>query len=153
MGANLFIVGDAKQGIYRFRGADVAVFRRIQDDITHNGGGAINLDLTFRAHAPLLDLTNRLLASLMRETGDPAHPYRVPFAPLTAYRQQPRKGTREPFIEFHLGAGDADSGRRAAAAALATRLHELHAQEEFEWGDVALLFRASTAFPVYEDAL
>lgn len=157
VGANLFIVGDAKQGIYRFRGADVTVFRRIQDDITHNGGGAIDLDLTFRAHAALLDLINHLLAPLMGETGDPAHPYRVPyrvpFAPLTAYRQQPRKGTREPFIEFHLGAGDADSGRRAAAAALATRLHELRAQEEFEWGDVALLFRASTAFPVYEDAL
>ncbi len=151
--ANLFIVGDAKQGIYRFRGADVAVFRRIQDDITHNGGGAINLDLTFRAHAPLLDLTNRLLASIMSEADDPARPHRVPFAPLTAHRQQPRKGTREPFIEFHIGAGDAEAGRRGAAAALATRLHELHTQEGFEWGDVALLFRASTAFPVYEDAL
>ncbi|HLB48794.1 MAG TPA: 3'-5' exonuclease, partial [Anaerolineales bacterium] len=151
--ANLFIVGDAKQGIYRFRGADVAVFRRIQDDITHNGGGAIDLDLTFRAHAALLDLINHLLAPLMGETDDPIRPHRVPFAPLTAHRPQPRKGVSAPFVEFHIGAGDAGAGRRAATAALATRLHELRAQEGFEWGDIALLFRASTAFPVYEDAL
>ena len=37
--------------------------------------------------------------------------------------------------------------------ALADRLHQLHTQEGFEWGDIALLFRASTAFEVYEDAL
>lgn len=151
-GANLFIVGDSKQSIYRFRGADVAVFRGIQRDIMERGGQSLDLDLTFRAHAPLLDLTNRLLASTMDRADDPVRPHRVPFAPLTAHRRQP-ENARPPFVEFHVGAGDADSGRRAAAAALATRLHELRAREGFEWGHMALLFRASTAFPVYEDAL
>ncbi len=151
---NLFIVGDSQQSIYRFRGADVTVFRSIQRDIAQHGGQTLELDLTFRAHQPLLDLTNRLLAPLMSQADDPARPYRVPFAPLTAHRSQPREGVREPFVEYHIGLGDdADTGRRAAAAALASRLHELHEQEGFEWSDMALLFRASTAFPVYEDAL
>ncbi|MBI3360124.1 MAG: UvrD-helicase domain-containing protein, partial [Chloroflexi bacterium] len=152
--ANLFIVGDPKQSIYRFRGADVTVFRNIQSDIAKGGGELIDLDLTFRAHAPLLDLLNRLLAPLMGEADQPDRPYRVPFAPLTAYRQQPRESTREPFVEFHLGLGDnADAGRQAAAVALSVRLHELHEREGFAWEHIALLFRASTAFPVYEDAL
>ncbi len=151
--ANLFIVGDQKQSIYRFRGADVTVFRRIQADITRMGGEGINLDLTFRAHEPLLKTMERLLSPLMGDHDDPTRPYHVPFAPLTAHRAQPRKDTRAPFVEFHLGLGDAETGRYAAAAALAARLRDLRAHEGFAWHDMALLFRASTAFPVYEDAL
>jgi ATP-dependent helicase/nuclease subunit A len=151
--ANLFIVGDAKQGIYRFRGADVAVFRRIQDDVARMGGEVIDLDLTFRAHAPLLEAVERLLSPLMGAGDDPARPHHIPFAPLTAHRSGPRQRVRAPFVEFHLGLGDAEAGRRAAAAALAARLRELREQESFAWEEVALLFRASTAFPVYEDAL
>ncbi|MEK7326430.1 MAG: UvrD-helicase domain-containing protein, partial [Chloroflexota bacterium] len=152
-GANLFIVGDSKQSIYRFRNADVTVFRNIQSDIARRGGQTFELGLTFRAHQPLLDLVERLLTPLMGNKDDPARPHHVPFAPLTAHRQQPAASTRPPFVEFHLGAGAADAGRRAAASALAARLRELRAHEGFAWEDMALLFRASNAFPYYEDAL
>jgi len=151
--ANLFIVGDAKQSIYGFRGADVTVFRGIQADLTHWGGQHLDLSLTFRAHAPLLAVSARLLRPLMGEVEDPARPYAVPFAPLSAHRAEPRAGVAAPFIEFQIGLGDATDGRRAAAAALAIRLRELSASEGFEWEQMALLFRASSAFPVYEDAL
>ena len=150
----LFIVGDAKQSIYRFRGADVTVFRRVQTDVVATGGRHSDLDLTFRAHERLVSATNALLAPILGESEDPARPYEVPFAPLRAHRQAPRDGVAPPFIEFHLGiAQTASEGRRAAADALAARLHELHETEGLTWSDVALLFRASTAFPVYEDAL
>lgn len=152
--ASLFIVGDSKQSIYRFRGADVTVFRRVQDDVARAGGQVIPLDLTFRAHRALVETTNRLLAPVLGETERPGRPYEVPFAPLAAFRSAPRPGIAEPFIEWLLGMGEpADEGRRAAAEGLAARLLELHAQEGVEWQDVALLFRASTSFPVYEDAL
>jgi ATP-dependent helicase/nuclease subunit A len=151
--ASLFIVGDAKQSIYRFRGADVTVFRAVQADVAASGGCCVDLDLTFRAHRPLVEATNALLRPILGEEDNPARPYLVRFAPLSAYRQEPRDGVREPFVEFHLGLGEnAEQGRRAAADALAHRLHQLRA-EGFDWGEVALLFRASTAFPVYEDAL
>ncbi len=152
---DLFIVGDSKQGIYKFRGADVTVFRQVQSDIRASGGELIDLDLTFRAHKPLLDSLNSLLSPILGETDDPARPYLVPFAPLRAYRQDPERETiQPPFIEFHLGLGDsADEGRQSAAGALAKRLRVLHETEGFAWGDMALLFRSSTAFPVYESAL
>ncbi len=151
----LFIVGDAKQSIYKFRGADVTVFRQVQSDIAAAEGLPIELDLTFRTHKPLLTILNTLLAPILGESDDPGCPYQVPFAPLRAYRQAPKTETiQPPYVEFILGLGeDAGAGRAAAAQALAARLHQLHIQEGFEWSDIALLFRASTAFEVYEDAL
>jgi len=152
--AALFVVGDGKQSIYRFRGADVAVFRHVQDDVTRAGGQAIVLDLTFRAHEALVDTTNRLLVPILDEVARPGRPYAVPYAALTAHRLEPRADVAAPFVELLLGLGEsASTGRQAAADGLAMRLLELRAQEGVEWGDVALLFRASTAFSVYEDAL
>lgn len=156
--SNLFVVGDAKQSIYKFRGADVTIFRQVQADIAATGGLTVDLDLTFRAHKPLLDLLNPLLDSILSDgesaAGDNSvfYPYRVPFAPLQADRVAP-KIAQPPYIEFHLGLGeDSDDGRIAAASVLADRLHALRS-EGFEWSDIALLFRASTAFTAYEDAL
>jgi ATP-dependent helicase/nuclease subunit A len=152
---DLFVVGDAKQSIYKFRGADVSVFRRVQADIAASGGLSVDLDLTFRAHRSLLDAVNALLAPILGEVDDPARPYQVPFAPLRAYRKAPALETlRAPYVELHLGLGDdAETGRLAAAAALADRLRDLSANEGVAWGDVALLFRSSSNFDVYEDAL
>jgi len=150
----LFVVGDAKQSIYRFRGADVAVFRRVQVDIGDAGGQTVALDLTFRAHRDLVEMTNHLLAPILGEDERPGRPYLIPFAPLTAYRSEPKPGVDRPFVEFLLGLGEsASAGRQAAAEGLGARLLELRDREAVEWKDVALLFRASTAFPVYEDAL
>ena len=50
----LFVVGDARQSIYRFRGADVTVFTGLQSEIQRQGGRSIDLDRTFRAHPALL---------------------------------------------------------------------------------------------------
>ncbi len=93
VGVDLFIVGDAKQSIYRFRQADVTVFRQVQSDIQSAGGELIDLDLTFRAHEPLLETLNTLLSPILGESDDPARPFLVPFAPLRAYRQSPERET------------------------------------------------------------
>jgi ATP-dependent helicase/nuclease subunit A len=154
MQVDIFIVGDSKQSIYRFRNADVTVFRQVQADVQESGGALIDLDLTFRAHKGMLDSLNPLLAPILGESEDPSRPYAVPFSPLRAYRQSPaREEIQPPFIEFHLGLGEnAEEGRTAAAQALARRLRQLHTDESFSWGEMALLFRSSTAFAVYENA-
>jgi len=151
---NLFVVGDAKQSIYRFRKADVTVFRRVQQNVADSGGEVINLDLTFRAHEPLVAQLNGLLGPIMDEVVDGKRPFAVPFAPLRAYFAAPRKPVQEPFVEFCLGVGENSSeGRTAAAQALARRLGQIHDAEQIGWGEMGLLCRASTSFPFYEDAL
>ncbi|MCO6449740.1 MAG: UvrD-helicase domain-containing protein [Caldilineales bacterium] len=149
---NLFIVGDGKQSIYRFRGAQVEVFLQTHADIVTASGQAFGLNTTYRAHQPLVQTLNQLLAPIMGSETDPARPYLTPFSPLTADRAEPTPAIQSPFLEFHLGLGNAAEGRASAAAGLAARLQRLHDQG-CEWGDMALLFRASTAFGVYEDAL
>ena len=150
----LFIVGDARQSIYRFRGADVRVFRSLQDEIFRAGGQVINLDLTFRAHAGLLAITEELLAKIMGTQSEPGKPYKIPFSSLKAFREEPAPVVEQPYLEFIVGTGeDAGQGRQAAAQALAVRLRTLkQAGQIINWQDVCLLFRASTAFPVYEQA-
>ncbi|MFH4202137.1 UvrD-helicase domain-containing protein, partial [Acinetobacter baumannii] len=46
-GARLTIVGDEKQSIYAFRGADPRVFERALEKI----GNSVSLDESFRSHA------------------------------------------------------------------------------------------------------
>jgi len=45
----LFIVGDPKQSIYRFRRADVALYREVQRQLVAHGALAVNLTVSFRS--------------------------------------------------------------------------------------------------------
>ena len=151
----LFVVGDARQSIYRFRGADVNVFTGLQAQIKQQGGQAIDLDRTFRAHPILLEGLEALLSPIMGNQTDPERPFLIPYAPLRSERSEARAKMQVPFIECILGVGeDAVTARPAAALALARRLSELFsAGEILSWDEVALLFRASTTFSIYEQAL
>ncbi len=151
----VFVVGDARQSIYRFRGADVTVFRRMGESIKARGGEPIGLDTTFRPHQGLLSVLDRLISPIMGSGEDPDRLYVVAYTPMTAHRAQPREGMKSPFVEFVIGAGeDAEAARPRAALALVERLQELHAERQIaSWEDVALLFRASTGFAAYENAL
>lgn len=64
---NLFVVGDVKQSIYRFRLAEPALFverlRRFCDDPTR--GEAISLQKNFRSRAHVLDAVNHVFSGLM----------------------------------------------------------------------------------------
>ncbi len=151
----LFIVGDARQSIYRFRGAEVEVFRRAGRDLARSQGQSVRLELTFRAHRQLLRALDDLLGAVMGAEENPERIHRVPYRTLQADRSDPRPGIQPPYVEFVLGRGErATAGRFNAAQGLAERLSELKSAGEIrEWDDVALLFRASTTFEVYESAL
>lgn len=150
----LFIVGDMRQSIYRFRRADVTVFSDEQERIHEEGGLRIDLDMTYRAHEPLLDLTGELLSAVIGTEADPDRKYYVPYTSLVANEKVPHEGFRAPHVEFVIGGGeDAESSRPVAARALAARLAQLKLDGQIKrWDEVALLFRAATGFPAYEDA-
>ncbi len=151
----LFVVGDERQSIYRFRRADVTVFRQVQAQVRQRGGLPKNLDLTYRAHDPLLQTTAGLLEVIMGTTQDETRPFLVPFTPLRANRAAPPVHILGPHVELILGSGeDTSTARQTSARALVQRLTELRQSGQIlAWDDVALLFRASSGFADYENAL
>ena len=92
VGGKLFFVGDFKQSIYRFRGADPSVFARLRDEIPAEG--RLPLSLNFRSQPAVLDFVNALFCEEFSE-----------YEPLTANR--PQVG-RTPAVEFLWAAENED---------------------------------------------
>ncbi len=165
----LFIVGDAKQSIYGFRGADVTVFRaereRIAGSRGHPGSGeGWRLATSYRAHRGLVRALNNLLRPVLGEEADPLRPWAEPFAPIEPHREDPGPGIEAPYVELQLTVGSkSDGALDRAARALVGRLAEMVGAgvqvmdggelRPLHYGDIAILCRASSSFSHYEDAL
>ncbi len=78
----LFIVGDPKQSIYRFRRADVLFYQQVCDQLTAVGVARVQLTRSFRALPSIQQAINAAFASEMtgdRETGQPDYVALTPF--------------------------------------------------------------------------
>ncbi|MEA2625313.1 MAG: ATP-dependent helicase/nuclease subunit, partial [Candidatus Binatota bacterium] len=80
----LFVVGDPKQSIYRFRRADVALYEAVKRQILDSGGARVELTVSFRAVPEIQRGVNAAFAPRM--TGEPGRPGYVPLAP---FREDP----------------------------------------------------------------
>lgn len=151
----LFLVGDMRQSIYRFRRADVTVFREEQERIKRQNGQPITLNLTYRAHQDLLNATGDLLDDVIGTEEQPTRKYYVPHKRLVAFKKAPEDPVQPPHLEFIVGAGEeAATAKVRAGQALAARLLELKQEGQIQkWSDVAMLFRATTGYAYYEEAL
>ena len=55
---SLFVVGDPKQSIYRFRRADIATYNQVRQIIERSGGQIVALSANFRTIGPLVEWVN-----------------------------------------------------------------------------------------------
>ncbi|MHC1772860.1 MAG: UvrD-helicase domain-containing protein [Flexilinea sp.] len=150
-----FAVGDARQSIYRFRGADVSVFRAVRNSIKMQGGLLVDLDETYRTHSELLAVSGDFLQRIMGKEDNPQKDYEIPFSPLIPVKMTSGQ-QKAPHLEFLLGFDPDFSGRgrKAAAGLLTARLNEWKGTGIIRsWDDAVLLFRASGGFTNYEEAL
>lgn len=169
---HLFLVGDAKQSIYNFRGAAVEVFLSAQREIVERGGAQIELQTNFRSTEPLVRFFNEFFSRLLRldESSEAWEDYplqelgRTPFAPMTAHRRGGVETPVELLLEIGPHVREREQARRWEAERLADRLLRLVRDQEpvmdaegnlrpARYGDIALLFRAMTDVKIYERAL
>ena len=74
----LFLVGDPKQSIYRFRRADVALYERVKRQLVAAGAAPVDLSVSFRAVPEIQEAVNAAFAPRMQ--GEPR------YVPLSPYR-------------------------------------------------------------------
>jgi ATP-dependent helicase/nuclease subunit A len=158
----LFLVGDAKQSIYRFRGAEPRIFAQFRERFP--AAGHLALTENFRSIPAILDFVNALFADALAGGEHPLRPGK-PVYPATS----------QPAVEFVWAdetPADEEEGRRPQAAErrktearwIARRLRQrldagwtVRAKEggvrKANEGDIALLFRDMPGVGAYEAAL
>jgi len=61
---SLFVVGDPKQSIYRFRRADIETYERVKERIRASGGSILKLTTNFRSSPEVCDWVNGVSSSI-----------------------------------------------------------------------------------------
>ena len=143
----LFVVGDAKQSIYRFRGADVGVFARVRNEVVEAGGELICLNDNFRTVDTVLQLCNNLFPVLMGiSPGQDVY-----YEALLSHRKTETK----PELYIHHYDGKKITGTEAHQAEtyrLARHLAALH-KEGLPYRDMAVLLQNMNHVVLLTDAL
>lgn len=151
----LFAVGDVKQSIYRFRGADTRVFDRVQGDVLASGGRVIELLDNFRSQPQLVKAFNDFFGELMPAT---VCEDETDGADTVEYRRLKEKQGEESPARVDLWVLDAATtngdAREREAAMIARRIREMvePGDPALQYRDIAVLLRAFTSVNVYERA-
>jgi ATP-dependent helicase/nuclease subunit A len=162
----LFMVGDPKQSIYRFRRADIATFLDTEDRFR---GGRVSLGSNFRTVSPVIDFVNELFGSLFSIPGDTGNgrQSQPDYDELRAVRLDgPPIGPAVSIVGRRPLATDAtaDTLRAAEAQSVARVVSSAVTEgwtvagEDGAWrparlGDITILVPARTSLPFLEDAL
>lgn len=91
---SLFIVGDPKQSIYRFRRADIDIYNQVKDIFIKNGGDVVKLTANYRSLAHIGGITDSVFKTHFPEKGDK---YQAAFAELQTVHERKRICKRNLF--------------------------------------------------------
>ena len=160
----LFLVGDPKQAIYRFRGADIAAYVRAREAFRAGDADAVlSIATNFRSRAPIVDYVNaRFEGALSEENGQPG------FRALDPFRPPRNGGSSVAALDVSVADEDGNAnaqqqrdGEAEAVAELCARLigsepvpdPESGRPRPCRAGDIALLAPTGSDLWRYEEAL
>ena len=108
----LFFVGDEKQSIYRFRGADVSVFKSLSGELGAAGGRLITLSTNYRSEPQIIDFVNRVFPRIM---ANPQEGFEARFEPVMAGRRGRTGNGAETLQDGKTVTSVPDEGRAAGS--------------------------------------
>ncbi|MGJ0489715.1 exodeoxyribonuclease V subunit beta [Methylobacter sp.] len=167
----LYLIGDPKQAIYKFRGADIYSYLTAQKQAHHQ----FTLGKNWRSHPELVDAVNTLFrreqAFLLEDLAFKAVEAAVPAAERTLYQAD---SALAPMVLWQLPQSDAKSGHWTAGKAadeirnavvneivqllsgdytLAGKINDVVVAGKLEPRDIAILVRTNTQARDYQAAL
>nr|WP_321266571.1 UvrD-helicase domain-containing protein [Alcaligenes faecalis] len=158
----LFLVGDPKQAIYRFRGADVGAYVQARDAFrAQDPGSLLSISTNFRSCASILTFVNERFEAVLSADGQPGFTALEPF-------HDDRGGLCVAALDIAVadenGKASAEQQRDVEADAIAelcARLIESHpiidrrsgTERPCQPGDIALLAPTGAELWRYEEAL
>lgn len=168
----LFVVGDYKQSIYRFRGADPEVSIRLRQELAPPG--RLSLTQNFRSQPAILAFVNALFHDSVEDDYEPLRPARDQTTPepaielLLTVDPEPSEPDKTDQPDRPKPKITADMRRSREATWIARRLRQMIDSGDqlvvdetkdgpqarpVEVGDIALLLRSLSDVPIYETAL
>ncbi len=155
----LFLVGDDKQSIYSFRGADISIFRSARNKLSQWLGDNyrfIEAEENYRSLPAIVNFVNTLFERLMPK--ELYEDWRVHYSAF----ESTREGDGSVELILLESAGNTKDNRKAEASIIAKRIRDLEGRAEVyegsvkrpcSFGDIAVLLRNRTYLSLFEDAL
>lgn len=152
----LFVVGDPKQSIYRFRGADITAYELFTDLILKQGGEKCFLQTNFRSEPEIIESANQICSRAMVQQSA----FQPAYVPI--FTDKPARGQALDWLFITPPEKEkpgADDFRHNQAEQLARWICEnvgkipLNDGRLLRYEDMALLTRVGTTSRIYTDAL
>lgn len=172
----LFFVGDEKQSIYRFRGADVSVFRNLTKTLLKNSSTEMpRLEINYRTQPKILKFFNSVFPHIFQMEKQKKE-FEADFFPILTPSQKPSEDNKNDIIDFIPNIeiinipkdneeDESITNKEKEALCIASKILDFIEQKTLIWdkekkinrpcqfSDFALLFRATTNQNYYESAL
>lgn len=152
----LIVVGDPKQSIYRFRGADITAYELFTDLILKQGGQKCFLQRNYRSEPDIIATANCVCSRAMVQESS----FQPAYVPI--YTEKPAAGRSVEWLFVRAAAEEnpkAEEARHNQAEMIATWINQHVGVDKLTDGrtltyqDIALLTRAGTHTRIYTDAL
>jgi len=145
---SLFVVGDPKQSIYRFRRADVETYSVVRNRIEETGGRIVALSSNFRSTAPLCEWINAVFG---RPDFFPADrtPAQAAYVPLSVGRARESRGPSVLRLDVPASGNRNEPVIREDAERIGRSIADAIASGERGPGDFLILFRRRRNMKAY----
>ena len=163
----LFLVGDPKQSIYRFRRADIEIYQRAKETVARRGA-VLTLSESFRPVRGIADVVNAIFEPIIKRPDDGG--YQPDYVRLVPHRRE--EPSRPPALvvyppeEVQSGEENQAGMRRAEGRAVAAMIRHIVEEEHWEvfdqeggepraarYADVAVLLPRFSDAHAYADAM